>query len=137
MDVKLAFLNGVLEEEVYVEKPLSFETRNRETHVCKLNKSLYGSKQAPKTWYDRIDSFLSNLGFAKSKVDSNLDYKVEEGNPMIRLLYVDNLFVTGTDGLIIDTKRNLATEFEMKDLGMMHYFLGMAVCQNADGIFLR
>ena len=95
--------------------------------MCKLKKSLYGLKQAPRTWYDIIDNFLSSLRFTKSKSDSNLYYKVEEGNPMILLLYVDDLFVTGMDGLIADTKRNLATEFEMKDLGMMHYFLGMEV----------
>ena len=72
MDVKTVFLNGVVEEEVYVEQPLSFETHDKETHVCKLKKSLYGLKQAPMKWYDRIDSFLSNLFFTKSKADSNL-----------------------------------------------------------------
>ena len=127
MDVKTAFLNGVVEEEVYVEQTLGFETHDRETHECKLKKALYGLKQAPKTWYDRIDSFLSSLGFIKRKADSNLYYKVEEGNPVILLLYVDDLFVTGEDGLIADIKRKLAAEFEMKDLGMMHYFLGMEV----------
>ena len=95
MDFKTAFLNGVVEEEVYVEQPLGFETHDRETHVCKLKKSMYGLKQAPMTWYDRIDSFLSSLGFTKSKEDSNLYYKVEDGNPVILLLYVDDLFVTG------------------------------------------
>ena len=127
MDVKIAFLNGVVEEEVYVEQPLNFETHDRETHVCKLKKALYGLKQAPKMWYDRIDNFLTSLGFTKSKVDSNLYYKVEEGNPMILLLYADDLFVTGVDRLIANTKMKLAVEFEMKDLGMMHYFLGMEV----------
>ena len=67
MDVKTAFLNGVVEEEVYVEQPLGFETHDRESHVCKLKKALYGLKHAPRTWYGRIDSFLSNLGFTKSK----------------------------------------------------------------------
>ena len=95
--------------------------------MCRLKKALYGLKQAPRTWYDRIDGFLSNLGFTKSKADSNLYYKVEYGNPVILLLYIDDLFVTGMDGFIPDTKRKLATEFEMKDLGMMHYFLGMEV----------
>ena len=79
------------------------------------------------TWYDKIDIFLSSLGFSKSKADSNLYYNVEDGNPVILLLYVDDLFVTGMDGLIADTKRNLVVDFEMKDLGMMHYFLGMEV----------
>ena len=105
--------------------------------MCKMKKALYGLKQAPRKWYSRIDSFLSSLGFTKSKADSNLYYKVEDGNPMMLLLYVDDLFVTGTDGLIADTKRKLAAKFEMKDLGMMHYFLGMEVWQNVDGISLR
>ena len=72
MDVKNTFLNGVVEEEVYVEKPFSFETHDKETHVCKLKKSMYGLKHASRTWYDRIDGFLSSLGFTKSKADSNL-----------------------------------------------------------------
>ena len=76
------------------------------------------------------------LGFTKSKVDSNLYYKVEEGNTVILLLYVDDLLGTGEDGLILDTKRKLDVEFEMKDLGMMHYFLGMELWQNTDGISL-
>ena len=78
-DVKMTFLNGVVEEEVYVEQPLGFETRDRESHVCILKKSLYGLKQEPRTWYDRIDGFLSSLGFTKSKAYSNLYYKVEKG----------------------------------------------------------
>ena len=95
--------------------------------MCKLKKDLYGLKQAPRMWYSRIDSFLTSLGFTKSKVDSNLYYKVEEGNPVILLLYANDLFVTGEDGLIVNTKRKLVVEFEMKYLGMMHYFLGMEV----------
>ena len=67
-----------------------------------------------------MDRLLMNLGFTKSKADSNLYYKVEEGNPMILLLYVDGMFVTGEDGLIADMKRKLDDEFEMKDLGMTH-----------------
>ena len=87
-------------------------------------------------WYSRIGSFLTSLGFTKSKANSNLHYKVEDGNPVMILLYVDDLFVTGMNGLIADIKRKLVAEFEMKDLGMMHYFIGMEVWQNADGISL-
>ena len=89
----------------------------------RLKKALYGLKQAPRTWYGRIDSFLSSLGFTKSKADSSLYYKVEDGNPVMLLLHVDDLFVIGMDGLIVDTKTKLAAEFKMKDLGMMHYFM--------------
>ena len=62
MDVKTAFLNYVVDEEVYMEQPLIFETHDRESHVCRLKKSLYGLKQEPRTLYDRIDSFLSSFG---------------------------------------------------------------------------
>ena len=79
------------------------------------------------TWYDMMDNLLMNIGFTESKVDSNLYYKVEDGNLVILLLHVDDLFLIGTNGLIADTKINIAAEFEMKDLGMMHYFLGMEV----------
>ena len=67
MDVKIAFLNGVVKEEVYVEQPLGFETHDMENHVCKLKKALYGLKHAPRTWYDRMDSCLMILGCTKSK----------------------------------------------------------------------
>ena len=83
-----------------------------------------------------MENFLTSLGFTKSKADSNLYYKVEGGYPVILLLYVDDLFLIGVDGLITNTKRKLAAEFEMKDLGMMHYFLGMEVWKNVDGISL-
>ena len=67
MDVKTALLNGIIEEEVYIEKPQLFEVEDRKYHVCRLNKALYGLKQAPKSWYGRIDSFLTSLGFTKTK----------------------------------------------------------------------
>ena len=91
MDVKTAFLNGVI-EEVYIEQPQGFEVEDRRTHVCKLKKALYGLKQAPRAWYGRIDSFLVSMGFAKSKADPNLYFKVIEDEPAILLLYVDDLF---------------------------------------------
>jgi hypothetical protein len=72
MDVKKAFLNGVIEEKMYIEQPQGFEVEDRKTHLCRLKKALYGLKQAPKAWYGRADSFLTSLGFTKSKVDSNL-----------------------------------------------------------------
>ena len=77
-----------------------------------------------------------SLGFTKSKADSNLYFKVEDGIPMILLLYVDDLFLTDDEELVTNARRRLATEFEMKYLGMMHCFLGMEVWKSAYGIFL-
>jgi hypothetical protein len=76
MDVKTTFLNGVIEEEVYIEQPQGFEVEDRKTHVCRLKKACYGLKQAPRPWYGSIGSFLTSLGFTKSKFDSNLYFKV-------------------------------------------------------------
>ena len=91
--------------------------------VCKLMKALSGLKQAPRTWYDKMDNFLMSLGFTKSKAESNHYFKVEGGRSVMLLLYVDDMFLTREDELIVDAKRKLATEFEMKDLGMVHKFL--------------
>jgi superfamily I DNA and/or RNA helicase len=102
-----------------------------------LKKALYGLKQAPRAWYGRIDSFLTSLGFTKSKVDSNLYFKVMNDELVILLLYVDDLFLTGEEKLIIDCKKKLVVEFEMKDLGLMHYFLGLEVWQSLKKIFLN
>jgi len=102
-----------------------------------LKKALYGLKQAPRAWYGRIDSFLMSMGLAKSKVDPNLSHKVVEDVPVILLLYVDDLFLTGNEKQIMESKKKLAEEFEMKDLGLMHYFLGLGVWQSLEGIFLN
>ena len=109
LDMKTTFLNGVVEEEVYVEQPLGFKTCDRQTHVCRLNKDLYGLKQEPRTWYGKIGNFLMSLGFTKSKADSNLYHKVVDGGHVILLLYVDDLFLTGEEKFIFDCKKKLAT----------------------------
>jgi hypothetical protein len=129
MDVKTTFLNGNIEQEVFVEQPDGFVFHNNDTHVCKLRKASYGLKQAPRVWYDRIDGFLKILGFHKSDVDANLYFKVRGKQPVILILYVDDLFLIGDEGIIAWCKRELISEFEMKDLGSMHYFLGLEVWQ--------
>eukprot|EP00253_Pinus_taeda_P014493 PITA_14493 len=136
MDVKTTFLHGSIKEEVYVEQPEGFEVHDWESHVCRLNKALYGLKQAPEAWYERIDSYLMKLKFTKSEADPNLYFMVENDKPLILVLYVDDLFLTGADPCILKCKRELAFEFEMKDLGLMHYFLGLEVWQEACEIFL-
>jgi hypothetical protein len=87
MDGKIVFLNGAIEEEVYIEQPQGFEVHCRDTHVWKLNKSLYGLKQAPRAWYAGIESYLIRLGFSKSHADPKLYYKVVNNAPLILLLY--------------------------------------------------
>ena len=72
MDVKTAFLNGIIQEEIYVEQPQGFEIHGREHHVCRMKKALYGLKQAPRAWYSRIDSYLQQMGFQKSEAYPNL-----------------------------------------------------------------
>jgi hypothetical protein len=104
MDVKTAFLNGVIEEEMYIEKPQGFEVEDRKSHVCQLKKALYGLKQAPRAWYGHIDSFLMSLGFTKSKTDSNLYFKIMDNEPVILLLYVDDLFLSGEEKIITECK---------------------------------
>jgi hypothetical protein len=136
MDVKTTFLNGVIEEEVYIEKPQGFVVHGKESHVFRLNKALYELNKEPRTWYARIDSYLMSLGFTKSDADPKLYYKVESGCLLILVLYVDDLFLTGDEKLIVGCKRELTSKFEMKDLGLMHYFLGLEVWQRPSEIFL-
>ena len=105
--------------------------------VCRLKKALYGLKQAPRAWYGRIDSYLQKMGFVKSDAVPNLYYLRVGSEPLILVLHVDDLFLIGSSRLITDCKKNLAEEFDMKDLGRMHYFLGLEVCQQKGEIFLR
>ena len=79
---------------MYIEQPRGFEVEDIRTHACNLMKDLYGLKKSPRAWYGRIDSFLTSLGFTKSKVDHNLYFKVMDDEPVILLLYVDDLFLT-------------------------------------------
>jgi hypothetical protein len=93
----------------------------RDTHVCKLKKALYGLKKSPRAWYARIDSYLIRIGFSNNHAYPNLYYKVVNNAHVILLLYVDDLFLTGAESLITQCKKELASEFDMKDLGLMHY----------------
>ena len=134
--VKTTFLNGFLQEEVYLEQPQGFEVCERDTHVCRMKKALYGLKQAPRAWYSRTDTYLLSIGFQMSEADPNLYYIVVGGVPLILLLYVDDLFITGGEHLIDACKKDLASEFEMTYLGLMHYYLGMEVWQEDGHVFL-
>ena len=110
MDVNTAFLNGIIEEEVYIEQPEGFEIFSSESHVCRLKSAMYGLKQAPCAWYTRIDSYFTGLGFTKSEANANLYKIVVEGKILIILLYVDDLILTGDEQLIHSCKANLAKD---------------------------
>jgi len=119
MDVNNSFLNGMIEEEVYIEQPKGLETLDCESHVCLLKRALYGLKQAPRAWYTKIDSYLTGLSFTKSEAEVNLYHIVVEGKMLIIVLYVVDLILTSDDKLIKSFKEELAREFEMKDMGLM------------------
>ena len=121
---------------MYIDQPQGFEVHGKESHVCRLKKALYGLKQAPRAWYSRIDTYLQKMGFTKSEADPNLYYIVIGEEPLILVLYVDDLVITGAERLIEHCKRDLAAEFEMKDIGLMHYFLGLEVWQEEGHFFL-
>ncbi|KAK1681269.1 hypothetical protein QYE76_042117 [Lolium multiflorum] len=138
LDVKNAFLNGVLEEEVYMRQPPGYEDKDKPTHICKLDKALYGLKQAPRAWYSRLSAKLINLGFVASKSDMSLfiyrKYKVT----IYMLIYVDDIIVASssqaaTDALLMDLRQ----EFALKDLGDLSFFLGVEVKKVSNGLVLN
>src|SRR5713101_5783312 len=132
MDVKSAFLHGDLHQEIYMEQPPGY-VQNNSSLVCLLKKSLYGLKQAPRAWYAKMDSSLLDTGFSRCHSDPNV-YTKKVGNHLIILvLYVDDLILTGSDpNLITHVKSSLKQNFEMSDLGHLHYFLGLQVLQTKE-----
>lgn len=138
MDVKSAFLNGTLEEEVYVEQPAGYVKDGQADMVYKLKKALYGLKQAPRAWYTRIDSYFLEHEFQRCPYEHTLYVKTDEqGNVVIVCLYVDDLIITGSNSkLIAEFREALASQFEMTDMGLMSYFLGIEVLQTEQGIFI-
>ena len=137
LDVQNAFLHGHLHETVYMHQPLGFRDPVHPDHVCLLQKSLYGLKQAPRAWYQRFADFVSTIGFYHSKSDHSL-FIYRKGNDMAYiLLYVDDIILTASsDDLRKSIMKLLASEFAMKDLGPLNYFLGITVTRHADGLFL-
>jgi len=129
LDVKSTFLNGDLKEEIYLVQPKGFVKKVQEHLLCKLKMTLYGLKHAPRSWYEKIDKFFFRKRFNKRKNDPNLYVKLDKiGNIVLISIYVDDRIITGSDDkLIKDIKWKLSQEFEMKDLGQMHYCLGLEV----------
>eukprot|EP00253_Pinus_taeda_P031608 PITA_31608 len=137
MDVKSAFLSGVLEEEVYIEQPDGFILENDPNLVCRLKKALYGLKQAPRAWYYRLDKYLHQQGFSKGSADSNLYLKIENDKLIILVVYVDDIiFGSNEEAMSQSFALVMQKEFEMYLLGELTYFLRLQIQQNKDGIFL-
>uniref|UniRef100_A0A6N2KNP9 Integrase catalytic domain-containing protein n=1 Tax=Salix viminalis TaxID=40686 RepID=A0A6N2KNP9_SALVM len=137
LDVKNAFLHGFLSEEVYMEQPPGYIDPQFPTHVCRLQRALYGLKQAPRAWFQRFSQFLLRLGFIASRADSSLFVHHSSHGVVYLLLYVDDMVITGNNTSMLHSLIDrLASEFSMKDLGDLHYFLGIEVVRNDKGLFL-
>ena len=127
LDVKNAFLNGDLDEEVFMSLPPGFENKLGKGKVCRLRKSLYGLKQSPRAWFERFGKAVKKFGYCQSQADHTLFYKhLIQGKIAILIVYVDDIILTGSDSIELgELKKRLADEFEIKDLGNLKYFLGM------------
>jgi hypothetical protein len=137
LDVHNAFLHGNLEEDVYMRQPPDYENKSKPNYVCKLDKALYGLKQAPRAWYSRLNAKLCELGFQSSKADTSLFYINRHDVSMFILVYVDDIIVaSSSQGATTQLLHKLGQEFALKDLGKLHYFLGIEVNEIENGIIL-
>jgi len=132
MDVKTAFLNGDLEEEIYMTQP-----EGQENNVYRLRKSLYGLKQAPKQWHEKFDSSLVQNGFIVILSDSCGYSKMIDSDCVLICLYVDDMLILGTNLLVVnETKKLLSSLFEMKDMGEADVILGIKIQKTNTGFSL-
>jgi hypothetical protein len=137
LDIHNAFLNGVLDEEVYMKQPPGFFYSALPSHVCRLHKSLYGLKQAPRAWYTCLNDLLLSIGFHASKVDTSLFIFSIGVDICYLLVYVDDILLTGSNSLLLQRLiQLLSSEFKLHDLGSVHYFLGIEVQSISMGLML-
>ncbi|KAK1397203.1 hypothetical protein POM88_007066 [Heracleum sosnowskyi] len=137
MDVKSAFLNGELDEEVYVEQPLGFENQELLDFVYFLFKAIYGLKQAPRKWYDTLSGFLLENGFVRGIIDKTLFSKKHKSDMILVQVYVDDIIFGSTnDDLCKRFAKLMQSKFEMSMMGELKFFLGLQVSQRSNGIFI-
>ncbi|KAG7588692.1 Integrase catalytic core [Arabidopsis suecica] len=137
MDVKNAFLQGELEEEVYMTPPPGLENLVASGKVLRLRKAIYGLKQSPRAWYHKLSSTLKANGFKKSESDHTLFTLQNDQGIVVVLIYVDDLIISGSNKEGIKSiKTSLHNAFDIKDLGVLKYFLGIEVCRSPEGLFL-
>jgi hypothetical protein len=138
MDVKSAFLNGVLEEEMYVRQPQGSESEKYPHRVYKLRKALYGLKQAPRAWYGRLRGFLFERGFEMGKVDQTLFLLRQGRDILIVQVYVDDIDFGGmSNSLVARFAEDMSREFEMSMMGELQFFLGLQIKQSKEGTFVH
>ncbi|KAK8944290.1 hypothetical protein KSP39_PZI008184 [Platanthera zijinensis] len=131
MDVKTTFLNDDLAEEVYMVQPEGFKSGHSEQLVCKLNKSLYGLKQASKQWYLKFDEIVTSFGFEENKVDCCIYLKISGSRFIFLILYVDDILLASSDlALLHECKQFLSKHFDMKDLGEASFVLGIEIIRD-------
>lgn len=131
MDVKAAFLNGDLEEEIYMQQPEGYVLMDDQQKVWRLRKALYGLKQAPRSWYNKLDQCLDELGLCRAQADQSVYVKRCNGDVLIIAIYVDDMLLAGNNiEMINDVKKKLSDRFDMKDLGDVHWILGMEVVRD-------
>ena len=137
MDVKTAFLNGYLDEIIYMMQPEGFIVEGQEQKVCKLLRSIYGLKQASRSWNLRFDETIKTFGFEQN-VDEPCVYKyIKETKVVFLVLYVDDILLIGNDiGLLSDVKKWLVEKFQMKDLGQASYVLGIQIIRDRKNILM-
>uniref|UniRef100_A0A2N9HDB3 Reverse transcriptase Ty1/copia-type domain-containing protein n=1 Tax=Fagus sylvatica TaxID=28930 RepID=A0A2N9HDB3_FAGSY len=137
LDVTNAFLHGVLSEDVYMTQPAGFVHPSYPHHVCHLRKALYGLKQAPRAWYSRLSTRLLDLGFKGCKSDTSLFIYRSGPELILFLIYVDDIIITGTNSTSITRLINtLQGDFALKDLGPLHFFLGVEAHKVDSGMYL-
>ena len=138
MDVKSAFLNGFINEEVFVEQPPVFESFNFPNHVFKLKNALYGLKQVPRAWYKRLNKFLISNGFKMRKIDTTLFIKPKDKDMLIVQIYVNDIIVGATNGSLFEEfAKSLHSEFEMSMMGELNFFLGLQIKQLKESTFIN
>ena len=131
-----AFLHGDLHQEVYIHLPQGFHSKG-EHLVCKLNKSLYGLKQASRQWYSKFSSTILKCGLKQSKLDYSLFTKKFNQSFIALLVYVDDILIASNDVHVVEElKVFLDKEFKLKDLGNLKFFLGLEVARSEQGISL-
>jgi len=131
MDVKNVFLNGDLEENVYMDQPMGFSVEGKEHMVCKLNKSIYSLKQASCQWYLKFHDTIVSFGFKENTVDRYIYLKVNGSKVIFLILYVDDILLATNDvGLLHETKKFLYNNFEMKDMGEVSYVIWIEIFRN-------